>query len=165
MANVFLGLGSNLGDKIQTLQNAIAEINTSIGIVKSISNFYETEPWGFFDENFFVNCAVLISTKLKPDEILLKIHQIENKFKRIKTKKNIYEARTIDIDIIFYENNIYSTQTLHIPHKLAHLRKFVLLPLNDLAPNFIHPLLDISISNLLKNCQDNTKINNLEFIL
>jgi len=157
MAKVFFSLGSSLGDRRKTLIGAINSIENHIGSVLKTSNVFETEPWGFQDKNMFLNMAVLVQTKLSPEQILQKSQQIEKLYNRKKTGNN-YEARTLDIDIVFYDNLVFDNSFLQIPHKFAHKRIFVLLPIAEIAPDFVHPILKQTISRLLKNCDDKTSI-------
>lgn len=158
MEKVILSLGSSLGDKLKTLSSAVNDIDEKIGAVVQKSKIYESEPWGFKDENFFLNMAVELSTDLSPDEVLEQIISIENKYFRVRNTSNSYQARTLDIDILFYGNLVYSTEKLTIPHKYAHKRLFVLLPVADISKDFVHPILKQSISYLLKKCDDASKI-------
>jgi 2-amino-4-hydroxy-6-hydroxymethyldihydropteridine diphosphokinase len=157
MAKVILSLGSSIGNRKKTLIAAIDDLNSQTGKILSVSSFYETEPWGFTDKNLFLNLAVIIQTNLSPQELLKNINSIENKHGRIRNKKT-YQARTLDIDIIFYDNIIHYEKNLQIPHKYAHKRKFVLLPIAEIAPNFVHPVLQQKIIDLLKNVEDSSKI-------
>ncbi len=157
MDNVILSLGSSLGDRKKIIDSALQDIEDSIGSVVSVSNFYESEPWGFNDSNFFYNIAVNIKTSLAPSELLSRIQELEKKYERVKTKDE-YEARTLDIDIIFFGNKIVNNDNLQIPHKFAHERKFVLLPVAEVVCNFEHPVLKKTINELLKVCKDNSLI-------
>lgn len=160
MYKVFLSLGSSLGNREQNLQDALYYTNKLLGKIITLSNIYETEPWGFTDENLFLNQVILIETNLLPLELLKNIKLIEKKLHRIKSSEN-YEARTIDIDILYFENQIFYSEILQIPHKHLHKRKFVLVPLSEIAPEFIHPLLQKSTNDLLKICLDKTDIKKL----
>ena len=162
MNRVVLSLGSSLGDKKKTLQLAIDELQ-EFSDVTAISSMYETEPWGFDDENRFINMAVEIETEITAFDLLEKIHVIEKKYGRIRTGKG-YSARTLDIDIIFYNDLILNTEKLIIPHKHAHKRKFVLYPVAEIAPDFIHPILSKSVEFLAKNVEDNTQIKKLDIV-
>lgn len=157
MAKVFFSLGSSLGAKKETLKKAIKDIGSLIGSVVQISSIYKTEPWGFEDENSFYNMAILVDSDLSPHSILSKAHEIEKKHKRIRHNTG-YHSRTLDIDIIFYDDEIHIFEDLQIPHKLAHKRKFVLQPINEIQPNFVHPILGLTISQILKDCTDNSLI-------
>lgn len=158
MAEVFLSLGSNLGDRENYLTKAIELINQNIGEIIRKSSFYETQPWGFDVENLFLNQVILIKTHISPVELLSEINFIEKQLERTRNSEN-YESRTIDIDILYYENQFFSSEKLQIPHKLLHNRKFVLEPLNEIAPDFIHPVLKKNTQELLLNCTDSLFVN------
>ncbi|MBN2662719.1 MAG: 2-amino-4-hydroxy-6-hydroxymethyldihydropteridine diphosphokinase [Bacteroidales bacterium] len=157
MEKVILSIGSSLGDKYKNLSSAVNHINTHIGSVVKKSEIYESEPWGFNDSNSFFNMAVEVNTELSPDEVLKKIILIENIHFR-ERNSNSYQARTLDIDIVFFGNLIYTSEYLTIPHKHAHKRLFVLLPVNDIIKNFEHPLLKKTIEFLIEKCEDKSKI-------
>lgn len=157
MAKVFFSLGSSLGAKQNLIESALKSIENQIGEILKISEVYETEPWGFQDENYFYNIAITVETEMQPLDLLDEIHKIENEHNRVRSGKR-YIARTLDIDIIFYDDNVFYTENLQIPHKHAHKRKFVLQPIFDIDPDFIHPLLKESISKLLNRCEDNLYI-------
>lgn len=159
MVKLILSLGSSIGIRYKTLNSAIKDINNNIGKISEISSVYETEPWGFEDINLFLNMAVSVQTDLSPRKILTIIHQIELNHGRKHNKNNTYQSRTLDIDIIFYGNKLYYENDLQIPHILAHKRKFVLMPINDIEPNFVHPLFNKSVNQLLEICTDNSILN------
>lgn len=149
---VALALGSNLNLPYKQLICAIELLNECITKIK-IGGFYETRPYGNTQQDNFYNTAIIGYTTLNPQELLAKIITIE---KLMGKNKNIENgARVIDIDIIFYENINYVEQFLKIPHIGAHLRDFVLQPLIDIEPHLIHPILNATIANLLKNIPDN----------
>ncbi len=159
MHNIFLSLGSNLGDRILNIRNTLEKINNNIGKIKNISKYYETEPWGFNTDNWFINIVIEIETNYSAEILLQKIQEIERKIgRRQKTIKSAYSSRIIDIDILFFENLILKNQNLQIPHKHLHKRLFVLKPLNDIASDFIHPIFNKTINVLLNKHNDNTKI-------
>jgi len=156
----YLLLGSNLGNREQNLLLAKNFIINNIGEIMAESDIYETEPWKMHNENkWFLNQVVLVETQFLPNDILEKIKKYEKLSgrKSLPDKKS-YDNRVIDIDILFYENQIINTKQLIIPHPLLHTRRFVLVPLNDIAPEFIHPVMDKSIQELLKDCKDKSKI-------
>lgn len=157
MAKVYLSLGSSLGNREHYLKNALFFINLELGEIVKQSAFYQTEPWGFSDRNLFLNQVILINTFLTPLELLTEINKIETKLERTRNSDN-YEARTIDIDILYYENEFFNSEKLQIPHKHLHNRKFVLQPLNEIAPDFIHPTLKKTTNQLLLNCIDNLEV-------
>lgn len=159
MVKLILSLGSSIGNRYKTLNSAIIAINNNIGKISGISSLYETEPWGFKDINLFLNMAVSVKTDLSPRKILNIIHQIELTHGRERNKNNSYQARTLDIDIIFYGDKLYYENDLQIPHIHAHKRKFVLTPINDIEANFVHPLFNKTINQLLEACIDNSILN------
>ena len=158
MARVFLSLGSNLGDRLSNIQQAVRAIgmldNTSI--VKT-SSFYDTEPWGNKKQNWFVNCAIAIDTQLSPEELLLKCQDIEHTIGRIRNQKERWQERAIDIDILMYDNAIITEENLVIPHPYMHERAFVLVPMLEVKPDLIHPVFKKTISQFydeLENPED-----------
>ncbi|PIE86441.1 MAG: 2-amino-4-hydroxy-6-hydroxymethyldihydropteridine diphosphokinase [Bacteroidia bacterium] len=129
-----------------------------IGDIIHESSIFETEPWGFDDESYFLNKVVMLKTQLLPTEILAQIRIIENLLER-KRKTIGYEGRTIDLDILFFNNEIIDSKPeLVVPHPHLHERKFVLIPLNEIAPNFIHPVLLKSVKELVYECGDTCEI-------
>ncbi|MBC7440883.1 MAG: 2-amino-4-hydroxy-6-hydroxymethyldihydropteridine diphosphokinase [Flavobacterium sp.] len=162
--HVILSLGSNKGEKLLQIKEAIAQIHLQIGTVIEVSSLYQSDSWGFESDDFY-NCIVLIHTEKSPLKILSSIKKIEKVFGRIKKLNGKYEARTIDIDIISFNNEIIKLEQLEIPHSQMQNRLFVLLPLNNLRIKYFHPLLKKNCADLLKNCNDKTNcilIGNLE---
>ncbi len=142
MATVYLGLGTNLGDKEANIKAAVNEINKRIGKVTSLSAFYVTEPWGFVSDNTFLNAACCADTYLSAFEILNITQEIEKELGRLKKSfDNNYSDRIIDIDILLYDDIIINTSELIIPHPLMTERSFVMEPLIEIAPYTIHPIL------------------------
>jgi len=157
MKIVFLGVGSNLGNRENNLEQAIARIAEYIGPVLKSSSIYITEPWGFKAEEEFLNIVVKIGTKLTPSGILGRILMIESLLGRVRDNKQ-YTSRLIDIDILLYEDKIVDEESLKIPHPLLHKRKFVLVPLCEIESEMIHPVLNKSIAELLEICEDSSKV-------
>jgi 2-amino-4-hydroxy-6-hydroxymethyldihydropteridine diphosphokinase len=153
MNKVFLGIGTNLGDREKNLAEAMELIGERIFIPSVCSSVYETEPWGFESESKFLNLVIVIETELSPVILLEKIHEIELTMGRVRDK-NQYESRVIDIDILFYNDLVLDTGSLKIPHPHLHNRRFVLVPLSEIAFDFVHPVLDKTISSLLDICPD-----------
>ena len=149
MAIVYLSLGSNLGDRLGYLQqatsllNAVPEIN-----VVSTSSFYETEPWQMESENWVVNAVIQAVTSLSPEKLLEECQRIETLLGRKREPQTKYSDRTIDIDIIFYDNMVLNTERLTIPHKLFHKRAFMMVPMLEIAQDFVHPLFKKTIMEL-----------------
>lgn len=150
MALVYLGLGTNLGDKERNLNDAIISLSLHIGAVVCQSTFYVSEPWGFESENQFLNAVVLLETNLPPFDLLAKTQEMERNMGRVAKSTSGYSDRLIDIDILFYDNLIIDQPTLKIPHPLIVERDFVLMPLVEIAPELVHPVLGKKIIDLIK---------------
>ena len=144
----FLSLGTNLGNKQENLQIAIQYINKKVGKVIAQSSVIETEPWGFTSKNTFLNMVIEVETSLSPLDILKKTQKIERLMGRIEKTHTAYQDRIIDIDIILYDDVILDTPELKLPHPLFHQRDFVLKPLCEIAPEYIHPVLRKQIKEL-----------------
>ena len=157
MEIAYLGIGTNQGDREKNLVRALALIEERVGRIIESSSVYETEPWGFESANLFLNMVVKVETKLNPFNLLGTIHDIEEELGR-KRGKTRYVTRVMDIDILFYGDTVISTEELVIPHPLVPERKFVLVPMAEIAPAFVHPSLGKSISILLERCRDNSKV-------
>ncbi|MGC9045127.1 MAG: 2-amino-4-hydroxy-6-hydroxymethyldihydropteridine diphosphokinase [Thermodesulfovibrio sp.] len=149
MHRVFLSIGSNIGEKEKNCLQAIAILEQSGLIINKTSSIYITKPWGFKNQPDFANMAVEAFTDFDPRELLQLIKKIEKQMGRKSTIK--YGPRIIDIDIIFYDNLIYESENLNIPHPLMHKRYFVLKPLVEIAPDFVHPVLGLTIKELFDN--------------
>jgi len=154
METVYLLLGSNLGNSIEIMKLAILQIEKRIGNILSKSSYYETEPWGFSHEQQFINQVICIETTLLPFDLLNKLFDIENELGRVRSNKDGYEARIIDIDILFYGSLIIDELNLQIPHPRMHLRKFTLIPLAEINNNLLHPVLNKTTKELLDICED-----------
>lgn len=148
---VYLGLGSNLGERENILRSAIDKINERVGEVISLSAFYETMPDGFVSEHPFLNAVCGVETKLEPLEILAQTEAVERELGRNRKSVNrMYQDRTLDIDILLVEGCVLYSEVLTIPHPRMHERLFVLEPLSEIAPEIVHPVLQKTISQLLK---------------
>ncbi|MEM6719173.1 MAG: 2-amino-4-hydroxy-6-hydroxymethyldihydropteridine diphosphokinase [Bacteroidota bacterium] len=143
----YISIGSNVGDKRAHLQNAVHKLGTTIGRVVKISPIYKTPSWGY-DGNDFYNACLCVKTALSPSEMMAEILEVEAAMGRVRSRKKGYQDRTIDIDIIFYEDLIMQTGLLVLPHPLAHERKFVMQPLCDIAPSKIHPTYKKTVSDI-----------------
>ena len=145
--NCYLGLGSNLGDKHEYITKAINSISRLKNIeIKRTSSMITTKPYGKTDQPDFMNCVIELDTVLLPDELLKKCLYIENQLGRIRNEK--WGPRTIDIDLLFYEDKIINTELLILPHPELHKREFVLTSLNELCPNLVHPILNRKIKDI-----------------
>lgn len=151
MAEVYVSLGTNLGDKDNNLRTAVRLMQERIGKVISLSSFYETAPWGFQSEHSFLNAAACIETRLSPEQLLLVTQQIERELGRTqKSSGNVYKDRLIDIDLLMYDNLQILSDQLVLPHPLMTERRFVLEPLAEIAPETIHPVTGKTIRELLE---------------
>lgn len=155
MNTIFLITGGNMGNRKINLEKAADLIKKNIGSIIQSSKIYETDAWGITDQPPFYNQVHIVESEFSTDEILRKILAIEKKMGRVRTIKNA--ARIIDIDILFFNNDVINTQNVIVPHKEIPNRRFVLSPLNELSPGFIHPLLRKSIHELLSDCKDELK--------
>ncbi|MDZ4748662.1 MAG: 2-amino-4-hydroxy-6-hydroxymethyldihydropteridine diphosphokinase [Saprospiraceae bacterium] len=149
-------IGGNLGDRVGQLTLAKKFIAEEVGSIKKESGIYETQPWGFDDQPWFLNQVLEVSSKNPPNVVLDQIKNIEIKAGRTPSEK--WHARHIDIDILFYGELVLKENELEIPHPLLHTRNFVLVPLMDLAPEFLHPTLGKTIEELYLDCRDKGEV-------
>lgn len=157
---VFLGIGGNLGDRLANLRSAINLIGDCIGKIEKVSSVYLSEPWGFKHAKYFTNIVAQVWTALSADETLASALQIEAELKRTRSG-NGYEGRTMDIDILFFNDEIIHTEKLIVPHPLICQRLFVLLPMQEIEPDFVHPQTGKTIQELAGLCTDSGKIRKL----
>ncbi|MEL6674261.1 MAG: 2-amino-4-hydroxy-6-hydroxymethyldihydropteridine diphosphokinase [Bacteroidota bacterium] len=157
MVQVYIELGGNLGDVHASLDTALAEIESRIAPLSSRSSRYLTEPWGFADQPDFVNMCVGLETKMNPWVMLDILQEIERTLGRVRGL-NRNGARTLDIDILFYGHMIFEGQWLEVPHPRMSNRRFVLEPLAEIAGEFVHPVLQRSMTELLAACTDSLKV-------
>jgi 2-amino-4-hydroxy-6-hydroxymethyldihydropteridine diphosphokinase len=149
VAKAYIGIGTNMGDRHRNLERAVELLPSDGVVVESLSGIYETEPWGFDSETSFLNMAASLETDFSPEELLKYLLSVEVMMGRIREGKG-YSARVIDIDLLFYDNLVIETPLLKLPHPLLHKRFFVLKPLNDIAPNLKHPLLGLTVAEMLQ---------------
>ena len=157
MNKAVLLLGSNMGDSQLLFQQVISLIDERLGKLEIQSALYQSPPWGFEHENDFLNQVLILETDLAAGEILQTCLQIEVDIGRKRTTQ-VYGARRIDIDVLFVNDEVVETDQLILPHPRLHLRKFTLLPLAELIPDFVHPILQKSIQELLVACEDNSEV-------
>ena len=148
MAIAYLGLGTNVGNRRRNMITAAALLAERVGDILALSGFYETEPWGFESENFFLNAAVKLKTSFSPLEVLQITQQIEKELGRTEKSNGVYHDRIIDIDILLYGDEVLQIPELTLPHPLMHERKFVMDPLAEIAPFVVHPVLKERIIDL-----------------
>ncbi|GAA0749967.1 2-amino-4-hydroxy-6-hydroxymethyldihydropteridine diphosphokinase [Gaetbulibacter jejuensis] len=161
---VYIALGSNKGDRLKHLQDAVDLIFKQIGKVNIISKVYNTPALGFESDDF-LNTCLLIETSLEAQDVLQQLLQIETQLGRQRTENSGYEARTIDLDVLFFNDEIIESKDLVVPHKELHKRKFVLQPLFDIAPKYQHPVYQKSITELLQDCDDKSAIETINIWL
>tara|TARA_B100000900_G_scaffold25491_1_gene19800 strand:- start:4719 stop:5216 length:498 start_codon:yes stop_codon:yes gene_type:complete len=149
---VFLQLGSNIGDRVYYLNLAKRFIIDEVGSVLNESRIYESAPWGVINQDHYLNEIIEVNTVDDPHTVLKKILNIEKKIGRVRKQK--WSSRVIDIDIIFYTNFIINKKNLIIPHEHMHKRNFVLLPLNEIAADFLHPIFKKTVNELMLKCTD-----------
>lgn len=157
MHQVFLGIGGNLGNKQANFHKVYTHIQNELGNIVLKSSVYETPPWGFASDVPFWNQVLCVETDFNPFEILKRIENIDAAFGRERSG-NGYSSREMDIDILYFDDNIINTENLTIPHPLLHNRLFVLVPLAEIAPDFVHPVLKLSSLKMLNNCEDKSEI-------
>ena len=156
MNTVYLLLGSNMGDSEQMLAVATSMIEKNIGKLEKSSSIYRTAAWGKEDQPDFLNQIIIVSSLLSSSTLLKEIFIIEKEMGRVRTTKNA--ARVIDIDMLFFNDEIIQTENLTVTHKQIQNRKFVLVPLAEIAPDFIHPVLKKSSLELLSICSDKLNV-------
>ncbi|MDG1913154.1 MAG: 2-amino-4-hydroxy-6-hydroxymethyldihydropteridine diphosphokinase [Crocinitomix sp.] len=165
MNRVFISLGSNLGNRISNIEKAYAEIEAKIGRIELKSSFYKTPPWGFQSEEEFVNSLIRVETGFELKELLAHLKTIEQELGRKKKGAKLgYQDRLIDLDIIDYDNLVYSSDLITVPHERMHLRNFVIFPLHEIAPNWIHPKLNKTVETLKKPMLNDPSIVKIEHL-
>lgn len=154
--NVYLGLGANIGDRLEALKKTQSFIDKYIGKIAKRSSVYETQPWGQPEQPPFLNMVVMANTTQDPRGLLLSIAKIEKEMGRERTEK--WGPRVIDVDILFYGRRIIRDKGLEIPHPELHKRAFVLVPLMEIDPELEHPVLKQPVDELYMNCTDDSEV-------
>lgn len=149
-------LGSNIGDRAKMLQDAIVLISENLIVIENSSGIYETAPWGLENQPSFLNQIIIVKTMLAAPSLLNQLLKIELQLGRVRNEK--WEQRCIDLDILFYNDEIINCEGLKIPHPHLHERRFTLIPLNEILPAYIHPQLKKSIADLLNECSDKKNV-------
>ncbi|MCF8255473.1 MAG: 2-amino-4-hydroxy-6-hydroxymethyldihydropteridine diphosphokinase [Bacteroidia bacterium] len=157
--NVYILLGSNQGDSKENLANACLFIKERIGLIQTKSSIYRTAAWGNTEQNPFLNQVLLVQTELKPMDCLNNLLQIETEMGRIRKEK--WEPRVIDLDILFYNSEILNFENLIVPHPFIAQRRFTLIPLVEISPNYVHPKLNKTLLELLEICEDSLNVEKL----
>ena len=148
MEEIVLSFGSNLGNKKENILKAYGLLQARLGKQIKTSDIIQTEPWGFTSEELFANSAAVFQTEYSAEECLKIINQIEKELGRIRNMSAGYENRVIDIDILFYGDMIINTPDLTFPHPLLHLRQFVMIPLKQIIPEWVHPVIKKKIKDI-----------------
>jgi 2-amino-4-hydroxy-6-hydroxymethyldihydropteridine diphosphokinase len=157
MNKAYLSLGSNRGDRQSNLNKAIELLNNKAGKVVSNSLLYETQPWKMEDETMFINQVILLETELDAGTLMDLLLEIETSMGRVRTAAK-YEPRIIDIDILFFNNDLISSEKLTVPHPFIQERRFVLAPMAEIAPEYVHRVFNKKIYELLTVCKDNSRV-------
>lgn len=159
METCYVLFGSNMGDKEQIFAEACLLINNRCGMVVKVSGSYESEPWGFKADEWFLNRLIVVETALEPEVLMEKLLDIESELGRVRHPEiQGYTSRMIDLDILYYGNRVLNTAFLMVPHPRLQFRRFALMPLCEVVPDFVHPILNLTQHELLLHCPDQTVV-------
>ena len=163
MEKCYILFGSNMGDKAKIFAQACLLINNRCGQIVEVSSAYESEPWGFRAEEWFLNRVIVLETELAPEALLEALLVIEKELGRVRHPEiQGYTSRTADLDILYYGNRIVLTDNLTIPHPRLHQRRFALLPMCEVAPELVHPAFSFTQTELLRRCHDFSEVRKIE---
>ena len=155
MESCYVLFGSNMGDKENLFAEACLLINNRCGAITAVSSSYESEPWGFEADEWFLNRLIVVDTELEPDMMLRELLAIEAELGRVRhPEKEGYTSRTADLDILYFCQRVIVTPSLTVPHPRLHLRRFALMPLCEVAPELMHPVFQVTQRELLHRCTD-----------
>ncbi len=158
---VYLLTGSNIGDRLAFLQQAEKEIANKIGIIQAKSSYYESQAWGNTDQENFWNQCLEVNTSLSVEEVLSGVLATEKEMGR--NREGEWQAREIDIDILFYGEKIIKTENLEVPHKHFHERNFAIIPMMEVNGDYVHPVLQLPVEELFFDCEDPLEVYILDF--
>lgn len=163
MERCLILFGSNMGDKNKIYTQACLLINNRCGRIVAQSSAYESEPWGFEAKEWFLNRLIVVETELEPEAMMRQLLGIEAELGRVRhPETGGYTSRTADLDILYYGSRIVLTDSLTIPHPRLHQRRFALLPLCEVVPEFVHPAFNMTQTELLKRCFDFSEVRKIE---
>ncbi len=157
-SRVIAGLGSNLGDRLAAMRRALELIREEAGEVVALSSVWETEPWGFNADDHFLNMVAVIDTTKQPRQLMLLFSSIEGRMGRRRSDGGRYESRIIDIDILLWGERVISLPGLEVPHPRIADRRFVLEPLYEVAPDVVHPVTGLTVTEMLEMCEDRSDV-------
>ncbi len=162
--DAILLVGGNLDNRLTKYDKLYVLLEQNVGQILKKSSFYQSEPWGFESKNLFINQAIWLKTTFNPQQLLIQCQQIEKAMGRLKHQTNHYEDRVMDIDIIFFNQEVINEANLTIPHAKMAQRKFVLLPLREICPLYFHKVLNKTVEELLNICEDMSDIQKIKLL-
>jgi len=158
---IYIGIGTNMGDRMANIREACKQITERAGMILKKSSVYVSPPWGFQADNDFYNAVIELESPLEPADLMKVLKEIETGMGRVKKLINVYESRVIDLDILDYKGMIFGSGELRLPHPSLHLRKFVLIPLGEICPEWKHPVSGLKTAELLAGVDSSETIEKL----